>query len=71
MGRIIPDDDDTLEFDEDGEPIIDPDGEPAWLHLLTAAQRAWRTNEVMKGRNPDEYLEQQLREAKLWPPDAA
>lgn len=40
-----------------------------WLGLLTPIQQAWRENEFMKGRNPDAYIEQQLREAGVWPPN--
>jgi hypothetical protein len=44
------------------------DPEPVWLHLLSPTQRAWRVKQILKGRDPDYYMEQQLREAKLWPP---
>ena len=43
------------------------DIEPEWLHLLTPAQKLWREKQISKGRDPDYYLEQQLREAKIWP----
>jgi len=47
---------------EDKEPT------PPWLHLLTQLDRGWREKELGKGRNPDPYIEAQLREAGKWPP---
>lgn len=31
-------------------------------------QRAWRDKQFAKGRDPDAYIEQKLREAGVWPP---
>jgi hypothetical protein len=39
-----------------------------WLHLLEPQWRAWREHQFLKGRNPDPYIEDQLREAGRWPP---
>lgn len=47
------------------ERIIGP--APPWLHLLQPAQRAWRETEILKGRDPDGYIESRLREAGVWP----
>ena len=45
------------------------DDTPApWLHLLTPLDAAWREKEIGKGRNPDPYIEKQLRKAGVWPP---
>ena len=41
---------------------------PPWLYLLAAPWRAWRESQIMKGRNPDTYIEEQLVEAGKWPP---
>jgi len=41
---------------------------PPWLHLLNALHLNWRDTEVLKGNDPDPYLEQELREAGKWPP---
>jgi hypothetical protein len=49
------------------EDIVDPDGPPPWLHLLSPMQRAWREKQILKGRDPDSYIEQKLREAGEWP----
>lgn len=42
--------------------------EPLWLHLLTPAQQDWREKQIQKGRNPDAYIEAELREGGKWPP---
>jgi hypothetical protein len=42
--------------------------EPPWLRLLEPVWRAWRENEILKGRNPDPYIEGKLKEACRWPP---
>jgi hypothetical protein len=39
-----------------------------WLHLLEPHWREWRRSQHLKGRNPDPYIEQQLRDAGAWPP---
>lgn len=39
-----------------------------WLHLLSPEGRRWREHQHLKGRNPDPFLEQQLRDAGQWPP---
>ena len=41
---------------------------PPWLHLLDALQRGWREKEIGRGRDPDPYIEEKLREAGVWPP---
>jgi hypothetical protein len=53
----------------DVEDIVDPNGPPPWLHLLTPMQKAWREKQILKGRDPDSYIESQLKEAELWPPE--
>lgn len=40
---------------------------PAWLPLLNSLHRDWREAEILKGRNPDPYIEQQLRQTGKWP----
>ena len=50
--------------DDDDEAMPDP----PWLHLLDAANRAWREDQFMKGRNPDSFIESKLRDAGKWPP---
>jgi hypothetical protein len=40
---------------------------PPWISLLTPMQVAWRENELLKGREPDSYIEERLREAGQWP----
>lgn len=47
-----------------GEDVIG--SPPPWLHLLSAAQRAWRESQILKGRNPDPYIEDRLRESGAW-----
>jgi hypothetical protein len=42
--------------------------QPPWMHLLMPMQKAWRESEILKGRNPDPYIEEKLREAGVWPP---
>jgi hypothetical protein len=54
----------------DIEDIVNPDGPPAWLHLLSPMQRAWRETQILKGRNPDPYVVDRLKEAGKWPPKA-
>lgn len=46
---------------------MESDLDPPWLHLLKPFDRNWREKEIAKGRNPDPYIEQQLREAGVWP----
>jgi hypothetical protein len=50
------------------EDIVDPDGPPPWLSLLSPMERAWREKQILKGRDPDFYIEGQLKEAGKWPP---
>ena len=45
-----------------------PKSTPPWLYLLNALQKDWRTGELLKDRDPDAYLEQQLRRNGAWPP---
>lgn len=52
--------------DEDLERVLGPD--PPWLPLLDPINREWRAAQILKGRNPDPYIEKQLREAGVWPP---
>ena len=42
---------------------------PPWLHLLDPINRGLREKEIGKGRDPDPYIEKQLREAGVWPPN--
>jgi hypothetical protein len=49
------------------EAELESDLDPPWLHLLKPFDRNWREKEIAKGRNPDPYIEQQLREAGVWP----
>lgn len=51
----------------DVEDIVDPNGPPPWLHLLTPMERAWREKQILKGRNPDPYIVDRLKEAGSWP----
>ena len=44
--------------------VADP---PPWLHLLDSQWRRWRDDQKLKGRDPDPYIEGQLREAGDWP----
>lgn len=44
---------------------------PPWLHLLEPLQVGWREKQLLKGRNPDPYIEGQLIEAGVWPPSGA
>jgi hypothetical protein len=53
----------------DVEDIVDPNGPPPWLHLLTPMEKAWRETQILKGRNPDSHIESQLKEAGRWPPE--
>jgi hypothetical protein len=52
----------------DVEDIVDPNGPPPWLHLLSSMQRAWREKQILKGRDPDPYILDRLKEAGSWPP---
>ena len=47
---------------------LSPHLNPPWLHLLNALQKEWRTGELLKDRNPDPFLEDQLRAQGAWPP---
>lgn len=48
-------------------PEVDPlDHLPPWLFLLDDMQKAWREKEILKGRDPDSYIEQRLIEAGKW-----
>jgi hypothetical protein len=40
---------------------------PAWLPLLNALHQSWRDGEILKGNDPDPYLEEQLRATGRWP----
>ena len=42
--------------------------DPPWLHLLEPMNKAWREKQILKGRDPDPYIEQELRKAGAWPP---
>jgi hypothetical protein len=35
--------------------------------VLDPQQQAWREHQFLKGRNPDPYIEEQLRAAGKWP----
>ena len=52
----------------DVEDVVDPNGPPPWLHLLTPMQKAWREKQILKGRDPDSYIESKLKEDGRWPP---
>lgn len=52
----------------DTDDLVDPNGPPAWLKLLSPMQKAWRETQILKGRDPDSYIEEQLRDAGKWPP---
>lgn len=54
--------DDDEDYDDE---LLGP--APPWLHLLRPDQKAWRENEILKGRDPDSYIESRLREAGAWP----
>ena len=41
--------------------------DPPWLDLLNALQSEWRLTEILRDRNPDPYLETQLRANGVWP----
>jgi hypothetical protein len=43
---------------------------PPWLFLLTPLERGWREKQLLKGRDPDPYIEQQLIEAGKWTADS-
>ena len=51
----------------DIEDVVDPNGPPPWLHLLSPVQKAWREKQILKGREPDDYILSQLQEAGRWP----
>ncbi len=46
---------------------IDKGSPPPWLHLLSNRDREWREEQILRGRNPDDQIESQLREGGLWP----
>jgi hypothetical protein len=58
-GAVMPDPDDPLEH------------LPPWHFLLDPMQRAWRESQLLKGRDPDPYIEQQLIEAGKWTDDGS
>lgn len=41
---------------------------PPWLYLLEPEWKAWRENEIARGRDPDRHIEQELRKVGKWPP---
>lgn len=47
--------------------LMDEPTDPPWLHLLTPLQAGWREKQILNGRDPDPYIEQQLKEAGIWP----
>jgi hypothetical protein len=55
-------------MDNDQDRVVDPNGPPPWIHLLSPQQRDWRARQHMMGRNPDAYIEEQLDDAGTWPP---
>ncbi|MFG1297489.1 hypothetical protein [Xanthobacter variabilis] len=57
--------DDQEYDDDDDDEVLGP--APAWLGLLTWEQREWRRTQILRGRNPDPYIEERLREAGSWP----
>lgn len=40
---------------------------PPWLQLLNALHVSWRDAEILKGNDPDPYLEEHLRACGKWP----
>jgi hypothetical protein len=52
-------------MDHDYEAPLGPP--PPWLHLLDDMQRGGREKQIGKGRDPDKYIEERLREAGVWP----
>jgi hypothetical protein len=50
----------------DASHLLPPD--PHWLHLLEPHWQNWREHQFIKGRNPDSYIEEKLREDGRWPP---
>ena len=56
---------------DDFDNIIDPEGPPAWLHLLSPVQVAWREKQILKGRDPDPHIVSILEEAGKWPPKSS
>lgn len=59
-------DDHDKEFREE---LYDADksAPPPWLHLLDPIYRGWREDQILKGRNPDPHIEEELRKEGLWP----
>ncbi|WP_238262677.1 hypothetical protein [Methylobacterium mesophilicum] len=55
-------------MDDDQDRVVDPNGPPPWIHLLSPQQRDWRARQHMMGRNPDSYILEQLDDAGAWPP---
>jgi hypothetical protein len=47
-------------------PMAKPN--PPWLHLVEPQWRAWRDDQILKGRDPDPYMEEKLIEAGVWKP---
>lgn len=42
--------------------------DPPWLHLLSLMERGWREKQILvRGRDPDPHIEDQLRMAGCWP----
>lgn len=41
---------------------------PPWFHLLDDVNKAWREDQIVRGKNPDPYIEAQLKAAGVWPP---
>lgn len=54
------------ENEEYDEQVFGP--KPDWYHRLSPQQQAWRATQVLKGRNPDKYIEERLIDAGEWPP---
>lgn len=48
---------------KDNNPLDDL---PPWLFLLSPLERGWRETQILKGRDPDSYILQQLIEAGKW-----
>jgi hypothetical protein len=55
-----------LRMDDEDDDVFCPD--QPWLYLLMPEQLAWREKQFAKGRDPDAHIEEQLREAGVWPP---
>jgi hypothetical protein len=56
---------------EEAQGHAPPSDNPPWLYLLDPMNLGWREKQILKGRNPDPYIERQLVQAGVWPPKGA